>query len=285
MYIKNLYALKKPVMSFEVFPPNNEASIETLYEPLEKINNLNPAFISVTYGAGGSNNSSNTIDIASHIKNTLSTESLAHLTAINASKSDIKKLLDDMSSKNIENILALRGDLTPGSTNKGDFAHASDLIKFIKENGNFSIGAACYPEGHVECDDLCDNYRHLYKKQENGADFFISQLFFENGKFFRFLEMAQSKGIKVPIIAGIMPVLSKSQVEKMIFKCGVSLPAAIVKILYKYENSPEDLKKAGLEYTLMQIEDLVKNGQSFIHVYSMNKPEIAQKCKQFFDSL
>lgn len=285
MYIKNLYALKKPVMSFEVFPPNNEASIETLYEPLKKISNLNPSFISVTYGAGGSNNSANSLNIASHIKNNLNTESLSHLTSINSSKADIKKVLDDMASKNIENILALRGDIPSGSINNGDFKHASDLIRFIKENGNFSIGAACYPEGHVECDDLCDNYRHLYEKQTSGADFFISQLFFENGKFFRFLEMAQSKGIKVPIIAGIMPVLSKSQVEKMIFKCGVSLPASIVKILYKYEHSPEDLKKAGLEYTLMQIEDLVKNGQSFIHVYSMNKPEIAEKCKQFFDSL
>lgn len=285
MYIKNLYSIKKPVISFEVFPPKDDAPIEVLTSPLKKISVLNPAFISVTYGAGGSSNNSKSIEIASHLKNSLETEALAHLTAVGAKKADIKAILDNMKSQNIENILALRGDLEPGSSNNGDFKHASDLIRFIKEYGHFSIAAACYPEGHVECDNLCDNYRHLYEKQACGADFFISQLFFENGKFFRFLEMAQSKNISKPIVAGIMPITSKIQVEKMIYKCGVSLPAEIVKILYKYENNPADLQKAGIEYTLMQIEDLVKNGQTFIHVYSMNKPEIASTCKQFFDHL
>ena len=285
MHIKNLYQMKRPVMSFEVFPPNDNSPIETVTEPLEKISSLNPSFVSVTYGAGGSGNNSKTIEIASHLKNNLNTESLAHLTCVGAKKADIKSILDKMASENIENILALRGDIEYGNLNSGDFPHASDLIKFIKDYGKFSVGAACYPEGHVECDDLCDNYRHLLKKQASGADFFISQLFFENGKFFRFLEMAQSKGVTAPIIAGLMPILSKKQVEKMIFKCGVSLPAPIVKILYKYEHNPLDLQKAGMEYTFNQIEDLIKNGQCFVHIYSMNKPEVAAECKNFFDNI
>lgn len=285
MYIKNLYQLKKTVISFDVFPPKDETAMEIITKPLEKMSALNPAFISVSSRKIGSNDNLKTIEIASHLKNSLCTEPLAHLTTINAKKSDIKSILDKMKSQNIENILALRGDLAIGAVNNSDFKHASDLIQFIKEYGGFNIAAACYPEGHMECDNLCDNYRHLYEKQACGADFFISQLFFENGKFFRFLEMAQSKNISKPIVAGIMPIISKSQVEQMIYKCGVSLPAGIVKILYKYEHRPLDLQKAGIEYTLAQIEDLVKNGQTFIHVYSMNKPEIASSCKQLFESL
>lgn len=287
MYIKHLYEIKEPVISFEVFPPKQESSIDTITDALSQMAKLKPGFISVTYGAGGNGNNSKTTEVASFIKNTLLTEPMAHLTAIGAKKEDIKATLDELKANNIKNIMALRGDFPTDNSKglNGDFEHASDLISFIKDNGNFNIGAACYPEGQIECENALTNYDHLYNKQLSGADFLISQLFFENGSFFRFLEQAQSKGVKIPIAAGLMPILGKSQVQRMIFQCGVSLPASIIRILHKYENSPEDLQKAGIEYTCMQIEDLLKNGHKNIHVYSMNKPEVAIACKQRFDSL
>lgn len=287
MYIKHLYEIKEPVISFEVFPPKQESSIETITDVLSQMAKLKPGFISVTYGSGGNEGSSKTTEIASYIKNTLLTEPLAHLISAGAKKSVIKTTLENLKANNIENVMALRGDLSAEYSKNptGDFRHASDLIQFIKENGNFSVGAACYPEGQIDCENSISNYDHLHEKQLAGADFLISQLFFENGRFFRFLEQAQSRGVKIPIAAGIMPILGKSQIQRMIFQCGVSLPASIIRILHKYENSPLDLQKAGIEYTCLQIEDLMKNGHKNIHVYSMNKPEIAQACKQTFDSL
>ncbi|MGB5823989.1 MAG: methylenetetrahydrofolate reductase [Proteocatella sp.] len=287
MYIKHLYEIKEPVISFEVFPPKQESPIDTITDALSEIAQLKPGFISVTYGAGGNEGSSKTTEIASFIKNTLLTEPLPHLIAAGAKKSDIKATLNELKENNIENIMVIRGDLYSNSSKNpvGDFQHASDLIQFIKENGKFSVGAACYPEGQIDCDNSLSNYDYLYDKQLAGADFLISQLFFENGRFFRFLEQAQSRGVKIPVAAGLMPILGKSQIQRMIFQCGVSLPASIIRILHKYENSPEDLQKAGIEYTCNQIEDLIKNGHKNIHVYSMNKPEIAIACKNKFDSL
>ena len=287
MHIKKLYEIKRPVISFEVFPPKQESSVETVTGVLSGMAEQKPGFISVTYGAGGHGNNSKTIEIASHIKNELGTEPMAHLTCIGATKPQISSILSEMKNSGIENIMALGGDIPQGNSNttQGDFEHARDLIEFIKDNGNFSIGAGCYPEGHIECENTNANYEHLYEKQLAGADFFVSQLFFENGSFFRFKEESTSRGINKPIVAGLMPILGKTQIQRMIFQCGVSLPSSIIKILHKYEHSPEDLKKAGIEYTCMQIEDLVKNGHKNIHIYSMNKPEIAASCKDTFDSM
>ena len=287
MHIKKLYETKRPVISFEVFPPKQESSVETVTGVLSGMAKQKPGFISVTYGAGGHGNNSKTIEIASHIKNELGTEPMAHLTCIGATKPQISSILSEMKNSGIENIMALRGDIPEGFCEKdhGDFRYARDLIEFIKETGDFSIGAACYPEGHIECDDMGKNFEHLYEKQQAGADFFVSQLFFENGAFFRFMEQATSRGITKPIVAGLMPILGKSQIQRMIFQCGVSLPSDIIRILHKYENSPEDLKKAGIEYTCRQMENLIINGHRNIHIYSMNKPEIAMQCKAQFDSL
>lgn len=287
MQLKHLYETKEPVISFEMFPPKQDSPVDTITTKISEMAQLKPDFISVTYGAGGKAGDCKTAEIASFIKNSLGVEALPHLTAGSSKKSDIKDILNNFNQNNIKNIMVLRGDLCPGTSENQhrDFRYARDLIEFIKENGDFSIGSACYPEGHIECSDQMTNYDHLYDKQLAGADFLVSQLFFENGKFFQFLEQAQSHGIKIPITAGLMPILGKSQIERMIFQCGVSLPSNIIRILHKYENSPEDLQKAGIEYTCQQIENLVSNGHKNIHVYTMNRPEIAAACKQTFDSL
>lgn len=286
MYIKDLYASNKTVMSFEVFPPKKESAFDTILPAIEQISALNSGFISVTYGAGSSGNSDNSTRIASLIKNKFNNEPLAHLTAINANKSTILNTLDELKSNGIENIMTLRGDMPEGYEYESqDFKYAKDLISFIKENGDFCVGAACYPEGHIDCENIDANYDHMLEKQVVGADFFVSQLFFENARFLSFRDKAVSNGITVPIVAGIMPILGKSQISRMIFTCGVSLPSEIVHILHRYENNPEDLQKAGIEYSCRQIDSLVKEGVKYIHVYSMNKPYIAYHCKQLFDSV
>jgi len=287
MFIRELYKNNKSIISFEVFPPKQESSVETILNSLKQMAALEPGFISVTYGAGGTGNNSMTTRIATHIKKDLGAVPMAHLTAVAATREDIALVLDELERNNIKNIMALRGDLPEGFSGnpEGDFQYAYELIEFIRKQGDFSCGAACYPEGHISCENLDNNYEHAYIKQESGADFLISQLFFDNDKFFSFVEKARRRGVTIPIVAGIMPILGKSQVQRMIFQCGVSLPSEIIRILHKYENNPADLQKAGIEYACSQIETLVDNGHSYIHIYSMNKPEIAAACKERFDSL
>ena len=285
MLIKNIYQANDSVLSLEVFPPKTDTDLDKILDALREMSVLKPGFISVTYGAGGTGIKSKTAEIAAHIKNELHCEPMAHLTVIGKNKSEVIEILDNFRTHHIENVLALRGDVPENYQGNQDFPYAKDLIAFIKEQGGFGIGGAFYPEGHIECDSLADNFDHILQKQEAGADFLISQLFFDNEMYMRFIEDARSKGINIPLVAGIMPIMSKGQVQRMIFQCGVSLPSGIVKILHKYENSPEDLVKAGIEYANQQIETLVKNGHKHIHLYSMNKPQIAQACKSHYDSL
>lgn len=287
MYIRELYKNNKSIISFEVFPPKQESSVETILDGLGKMAAMEPGFISVTYGAGGTGNNNMTTRIASHIKKDLGAVPMAHLTAISSTQEEIALILDELGRLNIKNIMALRGDLPEdfSTTSHGDFQYAHELIDFIRKYGDFACGAACYPEGHIACENLDNNYEHAYIKQESGADFLISQLFFDNEKFYSFVEKARRRGVSIPIVAGIMPILGKSQVQRMIFQCGVSLPSEIIRILHKYEHNPSDLQKAGIEYACNQIESLIDNGHSYIHIYSMNKPEIAAACKDQFDKL
>lgn len=287
MFIKDLYKNSDSMISFEVFPPKQESSLETITNNLGQMAALHPGFISVTYGAGGTGNNKMTTSIASFIKNKLDAVPMAHLTAVAATRSDISSTLAELKANNIDNIMALRGDLPEGFSGSpdGDFQYAYNLIEFIKETGDFSCGAAFYPEGHIACDHLEANYEHAYLKQTAGADFLISQLFFDNEKFYQFADKALHHGVTIPLVAGIMPILGKSQVQRMIFQCGVSLPSDIIRILYKYENSPADLQKAGIEYALNQMDALIRNGHKYIHIYSMNKPEIAVASKARFDHL
>lgn len=268
---------KKTVLSFEVFPPKRTAPVDTIYSTLDKLKTLNPDFISVTYGAGGSENCKATLDIVSAIKNKYQIESAAHLPCIGLTKEEVQRQLADFKATGIENILALRGDLPDGPVPEGDFKHASDLIAFITENSDFNVIAACYPEGHVESKDVLSDIRYLKSKTDAGAEHLITQLFFDNDYFYRFRERCILAGIQVPIEAGIMPVVNKKQIERMVSLCGVDLPKKFIAMMERYENSPEAMCDAGIAYAVDQIVDLISQGVDGIHLYTMNRPYIAEK--------
>ncbi|MDD4700255.1 MAG: methylenetetrahydrofolate reductase [NAD(P)H] [Oscillospiraceae bacterium] len=278
MKINEMYNSKKPVVSFEVFPPKKEADVQGIYDTLEQLGNLHPDFMSVTYSAGGSGGSQITLDIASLIKEKYGTECLPHLTCINSTADEVQKIVEEIRMRGIENIMALRGDLIGDSTGAGEFKYAKELISNIRKDcPDMCIGAAAYAEGHVDCESLDLSVEYLKQKVDAGANFLVTQLFFDNRSFYEFYEKAIKSGIKIPISAGIMPILSKSQIQKMIFMCGVSLPSEIVKILYKYENNIDDLKKAAMDYSANQINDLISHGVDGVHIYTMNRPEIARE--------
>ena len=211
--------------------------------------------------------------LASIVKNEFGIEAMAHLTCINSDRKTVDATLQSIKDNGIENVLALRGDIVEGRA-PTDFKYASDLIEILSGT-SFCIGAACYPEGHITCESLQKDIEYLKAKQDKGAQFFVSQLFFDNKAFYEFKERAVKNGVTVPVTAGIMPMMSKAQISRMIFMCGASLPSEIIRILNRYENDPESLKKAGIEYAAGQVRDLLKNGAEGIHLYTMNKPEIA----------
>ncbi|MDR1521458.1 MAG: methylenetetrahydrofolate reductase [Streptococcaceae bacterium] len=278
IYKQNKQA-KKPTISLEIFPPKKDGNIEIIYQTLEELGDLKPDFISVTYGAGGSGTVNNTLKIAAHIKKHYKIESLHHLTGIMTNYQDMQNMLKAIQKRGIENILALRGDVPINSKNNkslNTYQYAKELIKDICDFGNFCVGAACYPEGHIEHNTAVENMEYLKQKEEAGAKFFVSQLFFDNDSFYRLLDNARSARICVPITAGIMPILSRLQVERMVFMCGVTLPSKLIKIIHKYEQNIDDLHKAGLEYAFEQIDDLLTYGVDGIHVYTMNRPNVAK---------
>jgi len=279
MKIANLFGKGRAVFSVEVFPPKKDAPIDAVYGVLEEIAALKPDFISVTCGAGGSGDSDNTVHIASFIKNKCSVETMAHLTCLYSEKAGIEQTLTELKSAGIENILALRGDIKPGIPRKSDFLYAGDLITFIKdkENGGFGISAACYPEGHIEADNLNGDLKNLKKKVDAGAETLVTQLFFDNALFYSFLDKARLIGIDVPVSAGIMAVTGKKQIERMVSMCGASLPQRLVKMLARYENNPDALRDAGLAYAAEQIIDLISNGVQGIHFYAMNSVYAVRK--------
>ena len=272
MRISDIFKNRTPI-SFEIFPPKGDLSVETLRDTLSQLKKLSPDFISVTYSAGGTGNSRKTVELASVVKNEFGIESMAHLTCINSDRAAVKGVINELEKNGIENVLALRGDIIDGKE-PTDFRVASDLIDFISDEP-LCIGAACYPEGHITCESTEKDIAHLKTKQDRGAKFFVSQLFFDNSVFYSFRENYLKAGVTVPVTAGIMPMMSKAQVSRMIFMCGSSLPSEIIRILYKYENDADSLKKAGVEYAARQVRDLLDNGVDGIHLYTMNKPEIA----------
>ncbi|MCI7186729.1 MAG: methylenetetrahydrofolate reductase [NAD(P)H] [Fusobacterium mortiferum] len=276
MKIKELFKQKQPTISFEVFPPNKIYTLEKVYEVIDELSLLKPDFMSVTYGAGGSTRR-NTVDIASKIKNINNIEALAHLTCIGATKKEIDEILKDLNKNNIENIMALRGDIPQECENKiGEFSHANDLIKYIKEYGDFSIGGAFYPEGHQETNDLLDLF-NLKTKVDSGTDFLISQIFFENEKFYEFKEKLGKLNIKTPLIAGVMPITNGKQIRRITSMCGCSIPEKLKKILDRYEDNPIAMKEAGIAYAMEQIIELISDDIAGIHIYTMNRVEASKK--------
>ena len=278
MKIKNLFKEGKTVFSLEVFPPKRNHPIDTIYSTLDQLKDLDADFISVTYGASGSLADNSTCEIASAIKHRYGIVSAAHLTCVNSTREEVKAVLEQLKENDIDNILALRGDIVPDVAPKDDFQHASDLISFIKEEGyDFGISGACYPEGHTDSPDTMTDILNLKKKVDAGAEHLISQLFFDNRYFYDFLEKVRIAGIDVPVEAGIMPVVNKKQIERMVSLCGASLPQKFTKMMSKYEHKPEAMRDAGIAYAIDQIVDLVSEGVDGIHLYTMNNPYIAKR--------
>ncbi len=280
MKILDLFKAKKPVISFEIFPPKLDTPVETIFDTLEQFKNLAPHFISVTYGAGGSAKD-RTIEIASKIKNEYSIESMAHFTCVGHSKEEIDKLLVSLHDNNLENILALRGDPPIDQPDfdfsKNTFEYANELISYIRSKNDFCISAAAYVEGHVNSVRLKDDLRYLKQKVDTGVDFLVTQLFFENRSFYDFLDKAAAIGINCPITAGIMPVFKADQIKRIASMCGASIPAKLVLMMDKYCNNAEDMRKAGIDYASKQIRNLIDNGVDGIHLLTMNRPKSSKE--------
>ena len=275
MHIANAFGGDRIPLSFEIFPPKGDLPMEEALDVLVELEKLDPAFVSVTYSAGGGGNTEYTSAIAQLGQEKLDLDMMAHLTCMGSTRADIEKGIAMMKGYGVQNVLALRGDPLPeGGTS--DFSYAKDLIPLLRDAG-FCVGAAAYPEGHVDCLDLDDDIRRLKEKQDAGAQFFVTQLFFDNRDAYDFLDRCRAARIKVPITFGIMPFMSKSQVTRMIFMCGASLPSPLVKLLARWEHDPASLRQAGVEYACEQIAGLAEMGVDGIHLYTMNRPEIARE--------
>ena len=271
--VSELFCGNQP-LSFEIFPPRGDLTEVEARRVAGELAELDPAFISVTYSAGGSGNSGATTKVASLIQNELRVPSVAHLTCQGLTRDMLEEKIAEMRAAGIKNVLALRGDPRPDAP-QGDFAYAADVIPVLREAG-FCVGAAAYPEGHVTCTSLEDDIAHLREKQDAGAQFLVTQLFFDNEDFFRFRDLAARAGITAPITCGIMPFMSKNQVSRMIFMCGASLPSPIIRLLNRYEGDDEALRRAGIEYAAAQLRGLRDAGADGLHVYTMNKPAVAR---------
>ncbi len=283
MHTNELFA-KKTVFSFEVFPPKRDIPVETVYPTLDELSQLHPDFISVTCGAGGTGGN-RTVEVATYIKQ-LGCETAAHMPCIYLTEEAALQNLKELKEAGIENILALRGDEVPGRERAHVFEHASDLVAFIKEKEpDFNVIGACYPEGHTEAKTLAADVRNLKTKVDAGVNELISQLFFDNTMFYRFLERCEIAGINVPIEAGIMPVTNKAQIERMVSMCGATLPVKFQRAIAKYGDKPEAMRDIGIAYAIDQIADLLANGVDGIHVYTMNNPYIAKKIAEAVKTL
>ena len=278
MTISKILEQKKTLLSFEVFPPKQQANFENTVNAAKELCNLNPDFISVTYGAGGTTRE-NTVEIASKILS-FGTPALAHLTCVGNTIDEAKNIISQMKKNKIENVLALRGDIPQGIPNplSNELDHANVLAKILKDEG-FCVGGACYPEGHPE------NIDNLKYKIDAGVDFLTTQMFFDNNMLYSYLYQIQSKGIYVPVLAGIMPITNSNQVSKMVKLSSAYIPAKLLSICDRFSENPEAMRQAGIAYATDQIIDLISNGVRGIHIYTMNKPSVAQEIYKNVDKI
>ncbi len=276
MKITDKLADDKITISFEVFPPKTNDAYEGILQAAKEIAYLKPDFMSVTYGAGGGT-SKNTVKIAKELKDT-GVDTIAHLTCVSSTKTEVKSVIDEIKEAGIENILALRGDIPEGARFplKDGYQYAYELVEDIKKEGDFCIGAACYPEGHTESINKADDIMHLKAKVDSGVDFLTTQMFFDNNILYNFLYRIREKGITVPVFAGIMPVTNSSQIARICSLSGTYMPTRFKAIVDRFGTNPAAMKQAGIAYATEQIIDLIANGVNGIHVYSMNKPEVAE---------
>ena len=277
MKISEILEKERVTLSFEVFPPKQNTNYESVEKAAFGVADLKPDYMSVTYGAGGSTRS-NTVSIASGIQNRFGIDTIAHLTCVGATKDDIHKVLDEMKAAGIENILALRGDKPKDFSGDPfvDFHYASELVEEIKAYGDFCVGGACYPEGHVDAVNKKEDILNLKKKVDAGCEFLTTQMFFDNNIFFNFLYRIREKGITVPVIPGIMPITRATQVATAVQLSGTNVPERFRNLVDHFGDNPAAMQQAGIAYATDQIIDLVANGIKHIHVYSMNKPEVAK---------
>jgi len=285
MYIRDIYKQDKPIISFEFFPPKQELNIPKLYETIEDLKSLKPDFVSVTYGAGGGTRTK-TLDIASKIKNEIGIEAVVHFTCVNTTKEEILKILNELNSHDIKNILALRGDPPIGQDNFtktiGGFEYAYELVSFIKEHGDWSIAVAGYPHCHPDSKDLNEDVDYLKMKVDRGADLIVSQLFFDNKYFYEFRDLAIKKGINIPIVPGIFPILNFKGIKKAVTLSNAVIPADLYKRLEEVQDDVDATEKIGIEHAVRQSEDLIKNGVPGLHFYTMNKSD---QIKDIFNKL
>lgn len=280
MRIRELLSTGRPAFSFEFFPPKTDEGLESLRSSILALRDLDPTYVSVTYGAGGTTRD-RTIELVSEIQRHYGLTTMAHLTCVGASREEIGQVLDRLKLGDVKNVLALRGDPPKGESSfqapADGFAYASELTTFIKERGDFCIGGACYPEGHVECvspagtRDLDRDLEHLITKVENGAEFLISQLFFDNDAYFNFVSRARKAGIGVPIIPGIMPITNVEQIKRFTDMCGTSLPATLIREMEKFHDDKNAVLSQGVAYATAQCFDLLQRGAPGIHFYTLNK--------------
>ena len=282
MKLTEILDRKELSLSFEVFPPKANNNFEVIKDATEKIAALKPSFVSVTYGAGGGT-SEYTLDIAKNIKEKYKVETLAHLTCVSSSRETIKERIQDFKNSGIENIMALRGDIPEDRLNEDrshwDYKHAIDLIKEIKDNGDFCIGGACYPEVHPESISSKEDIMHLKEKVDAGCDFLTTQMFFDDDLLYAFLYKIRDAGINVPIVAGIMPITNAKQVERAVKLSGSFMPKRFRSLVDRFGDDPEAMKQAGIAYATDQIIDLYANNVTNVHIYTMNKPDVAEKVK------
>ncbi len=275
MKLNDLFNQKCPTLSFEVFPPKKDTEYGSVQEAVTEIARLKPDFMSVAYGAGGG-----TSDYTAQLAGSVQQEgvaALAHLTCVSSSREQVGEQLELLRRQGVENILALRGDIPTGMTLTADrpYHYSAQLIRDIREFGGFSIGAACYPEGHVECASQSEDLIHLKEKVDEGCDFLVTQMFFDNSTLYSFLYRAQRLGIQVPVVAGVMPVTSAGQIARICQLSGTTLPQRFRMIVDKFGSNPAAMKQAGIAYATEQIVDLIANGMRGVHVYTMNKPDVA----------
>ena len=283
MRIDQIIGLGKPTVSFEFFPPKNEQGFAQLYRTIGELHPLHPSYVSVTYGAGGSTREK-TVDLVERIQNELKIRSMAHLTCVGHTAEELGRIVDELWDAGIRNILALRGDPQAGQTNfvptEGGFAYADQLVEFVRTRHDFCVGVAGYPEGHPQCLIKTRDLEHLTRKVDNGGCFVVTQLFFDNAEFYRFRDAARVMGIKVPIVAGIMPILNVAQIKRFVSMCGAKIPHPLLVHLESLETDPEAVYSAGVEYATKQCQDLLANGVDGLHFYTLNRSKATvQICK------
>ncbi len=274
MKIVDILKRDKVTLSFEVFPPKTTGGYESVAKATQEIAALRPDFMSVTYGAGGGT-SEHTVDIASALKERYDVTVLAHLSCVSSTRAHVAAMLDKFRQRGIENVLALRGDIPEGGPLAADYQYAAELVREIKAQGDFCIGGACYPEGHTDSPNKTEDILHLKEKVDAGCEFLTTQMFFDNNIFYNFLYRIREKGITVPVIAGIMPITNVKQVARTLKMSGTYLPERFKAIVDRFGDDPSAMRQAGVIYATEQIIDLIANGVNHIHIYTMNKPEIA----------